>query len=455
MTERSPFDPHHSALFTDLYELTMFQAYHAQQMFDEAVFELFFRKMPKERNYVVAAGLDNVLTYLENLRFEDHDIAWLKTLGQFSDPFLESLHDFRFEGHVNAVPEGTVVFENEPVLQVIAPLPQAQLVETYVLNQIHLQSVEASKAGRVITAAEGRTVVDFGSRRSHGTDAALKVARTSYLMGAAGTSNLAAGRVFDIPVFGTMAHSYIEAHDDETSAFKAFAREFPQTTLLVDTYDTLEGVRRVTELMNSLGDDFQIRAIRLDSGDLLALSKEARRLLDEAGLNAVNIFASSGLNEHKVAKLLASGAPIDGFGVGTDLAVSADVPEIDFAYKLVSYAHQPRMKLSSRKATLPGLKQVFRVSENGEMVRDVIAGADESLEGSPLLQPVMHHGRRLEAGCVSLTEAREHASAQLRALPTSLKLLSPPDSPYAVEVSAALQQRTAEVKKYLQKKTGP
>ena len=326
-----------SALFTDLYELTMLQAYDAEGMTAPAVFELFFRQLPADRTYVMAAGLDDVLHYLETLRFTDDDLAWLQQQQQFSESFLHRLRDFRFTGDVYAVPEGTVVFENEPVLQVVASLPEAQLIETYVLNQIHLQSVAATKAARVVTAAQGRIVVDFGSRRSHGTDAALKVARVSYLAGAVGTSNVAAGRRYGIPVFGTMAHSYIQAHDDEMRAFRAFTQVFPETTLLVDTYDTLSGVQKVIELAQHLGPDFKVQAIRLDSGDLAALAKAARARLDQAGLGTVKIFASSGLDEHKIAALLEAQAPIDGFGVGTKLAVSADAPEIDFSYKLVVY----------------------------------------------------------------------------------------------------------------------
>lgn len=451
MPQSNRFEPPISALFTDLYELTMAQAYYAEEMTEEAVFELFFREMPEERNYVVASGLDDILMYLEDLAFTDEDLEWLQASEQFSSAFLEKLQQFRFTGDVYAVREGTILFPNEPLVQVRAPLPEAQMVETFVLNQGHLQSVEASKAARVVTVADGRTVVDFGSRRAHGTDAAFKAARASYLAGAAGTSNVAAAKRFDIPAFGTMAHSYIEAHADEFSAFKAFAQEFPKTTLLVDTYDTLGGVRRVIELAELLGKNFQIRAIRLDSGDLLQLAKEARQQLDTAGLKDVKIFVSSGLDEHKLARLLEAGAPVDGFGVGTALAVSRDVPDIDFAYKLVAYADQPRMKLSSNKLTLPGPKQVFRFYDATHMVKDIIAEADENLkEGEPLLQPVMQSGKRLPAGSIALKDARAHAAAQLRALPPTLRALSPAKEPYPVEVSPALQRRTEDLRRQLE-----
>lgn len=438
MSDNNRFDPHRSALFTDLYELTMLQAYHAEGMTGQAVFELFFRKLPKNRNYVMAAGLDAVLGYLEALQFTDSELAWLQQQEQFSDGFLQSLKGLRFTGEVYAVPEGTIVFENEPVVQIVAPLPEAQLLETYVLNQIHLQSVGATKAARVVTAAKGRNVVDFGSRRSHGTDAALKIARSSYLAGAAGTSNVAAGRLYGIPIFGTMAHSYIQAHADELAAFRAFAGEFPGTTLLVDTYDTLNGVRKVIDLLRQSDEEFNVGAIRLDSGDLGELAKASRKLLDEAGFNDIRIIVSSSLDEYKITELLEDGAPIDGFGVGTKLAVSADAPDIDFSYKLVAYEGRPRMKLSSKKLNPPGRKQVFRQSGEGRMIRDVVACHDEALEGQPLLQAVMRNGKRLDAGRVDLEKAREYAQAELKALPVELNALERVKQGYPVEFSAAL-----------------
>jgi len=438
-------------LFTDLYELSMMQAYYAEGMTATAVFELYFRELPTNRNYVMVAGLDDVLQYLETLHVNDDEVAWLHQQRQFDERFLQQLGDLRFTGDVYAVPEGTVVFENEPVFQIVAPLPEAQFIETYVLNQIHAQSVVASKAARIVTAAQGRQVVDFGSRRSHGADAALKVARASYLAGAAGTSNVAAGRLYDIPIYGTMAHSYIQAHDDELSAFRAFVRQFPQTTLLVDTYDTLNGVQAVIELARELNDDFKVGAIRLDSGDLTELSKGARALLDAAGLHDVKIIASSGLDEHEIANLLAAEAPINGFGVGTKLAVSRDAPDIDFSYKLVDYNHRPCMKLSPHKRLLPGRKQVFRVVQDGRLVRDVLARHGEMLDGEALLRPVMRHGKRLDAGRVSLTEAREHAEAQLQALPAELRQLTRVEPGYRVDVSPALQAMADVLQGELQK----
>ena len=282
-----------------------------------AVFELAFREMPQNRNYIVAAGFQDVIDFLTAFRFTAEELDYLRGTGEFSEVFLKELELLRFTGDVYAMPEGTLVFPNEPLLQVIAPITEAQLIETFVLNQIHFQSVAATKAARVVAAAQGRAVVDFGSRRSHGIDAALKVARATYLAGGAGTSNVLAGKLYGIPVFGTMAHSYIQAHEEESASFEAFAKRYPETTLLVDTYDTLGGVRKVVELSQKLGDRFRVRAVRLDSGDLCSLAVDTRKMLDAAGLQRVKIFASSGLDEYKILELMNSGAPIDIFGVGT------------------------------------------------------------------------------------------------------------------------------------------
>ncbi|KAA1251365.1 nicotinate phosphoribosyltransferase [Mycobacterium simiae] len=423
------------ALFTDLYEVTMAQAYWADGMSGTAVFETFFRKLPPSRSYIMAAGLADVVEFLESFHFENRDLEYLRGLGRFSDEFLQWLAGVRFTGDVWAVPEGTVVFPNEPVIQVIAPIIEAQLMETFVLNQVHLQSVLASKAARVVGAARGRLVVDFGARRAHGTDAALKVARTSYLAGAAGTSNLLAARQYGMPAFGTMAHSYVQAFDREIVAFDAFARLYPGTTLLVDTYDTLRGVDRVIELAKRLGDRFDVRAVRLDSGDLGALSKEARARLDAAGLDQVQIFASSGLDEHRIAALLDADCPIDGFGVGTKLVVAADAPALDMAYKLVEYDGVGRTKLSSGKVIYPGRKQVFRSLEHGVFSGDAIGQHDETLPGEPLLVPVMTNGRRISQHVPALEAARVRARQQIDALPTELRALEDANFAYPVAFS--------------------
>jgi nicotinate phosphoribosyltransferase len=429
-----------SALFTDLYELTMAQAYWAEGMHQPAVFELAFRSLPPNRNYIVAAGLADVVEYLEGFRFTPDEIAHLRRLGGFQEDFLAWLEQLRFTGEVWAVPEGTLVFPDQPLVQVIAPVIQAQLAETYILNQVHLQSVAATKALRVVTAAAGRPVVDFGSRRAHGTDAALKVARATWLAGGAGTSNVLAGRMYGIPVFGTMAHSYIQAHQGDREAFENFTALYPGTTLLVDTYDTLAGVREVIGLKRRLGAKFQVRAIRLDSGDLGALAFQARKMLDQAGLRDVGIFASSGLDEYQVQALVAQGAPIDAFGVGTKMAVAADAPDLDMAYKLVEYAGRGRIKLSSRKLLYPGRKQVFRKLENGRMVSDTVGRFDQRLPGEPLLEPLLAAmpgpGRRAR---VRLEDSRERCRRELERLPEELRRLEQAAPPYPVRISPALQ----------------
>ncbi len=427
-----------SALFTDLYELTMACAYAAEGMDQSAVFELFFRRMPRTRNFILAAGLDAVLSYLESWRFTPDDRDYLAGLGLFPDDFLDALGALRFTGDVYAVPEGTVVFENEPLVQVVAPLIEAQIVETYLLNQIHFQSIAAAKAARVVLAAGQRGVVDFGSRRAHGTDAALAVARVSYLAGAVGTSNVLAGRRYGIPVFGTMAHSYIQAHRDERAAFQAFARVFPETTLLVDTYDSLEGVVEVIRLARQLGKDFHIRAIRLDSGDLADLARQSRGLLDAAGLHAVRIFASSELDEEAIAAFARQDVPIDTFGVGTRMAVSPDAPALDMAYKLVAYDNRPCVKLSTAKVIYPGRKQVHRFMKGDVMHHDVVSRFDEPAGGIPLLRQVMAGGVRTAAGRDSLDTCRARAARELAGLPERLR--APEKAlPHLVTISDALQ----------------
>jgi nicotinate phosphoribosyltransferase len=424
-------------LITDLYELTMLQSYFDSGMNGLAVFDLFVRRLPGERNYLIACGLDDVLAYLENLRFDKDSIDYLRSLQQFSESFLESLLSFRFTGDVYAVPEGAVVFGNEPILEVAAPLPQAQLIETYAMNQIHLPTLAASKASRVVSAAQGKTVVDFGLRRMQGADTGLKAARAFYIAGIDATSNVLAGKLYGIPVAGTMAHSFVQAHDSELESFRNFVRTFPETTLLVDTYDTLDGVRNVVKLARELGSAFRVRAIRLDSGNLEVLSKGARRILDEAGLRQVGIFASSGLDEYAIRRLLLAGAPITGFGVGSRMGVSADVPCLDTAYKLVEYAGRPTLKSSPGKVSLPGRKQILRQSG-----KDVIALQDEQEPGEPLLRKVMAAGRRLEPPA-QLHQARLYRAAQLQALPSRLLELDPVE-PYPVELSPklrALQER--------------
>ncbi|KAB7624095.1 nicotinate phosphoribosyltransferase [Alkalilimnicola sp. S0819] len=433
--EASPTIP---ALFTDLYELTMAQACLAEGLTGQAVFSLFVRRLPPSRNYLLACGLETVLDYLQRLRFTEPELAYLASLGRFSDAFLDWLRGFRFTGTVHAVAEGTPVFANEPILELSAALPQAQLVETCVMNQIHVQTVLGSKAQRMVSAARGRPVIDFGARRTHGVDAALKAARAFHIAGVSATSNLLAGERYGVPVAGTMAHSYIQAHDDEAAAFRAFTRRYPDTVLLVDTYDTLAGVDRVIALARELSEDFRVSGVRLDSGELDALARETRARLDRAGLGRVKVIVSGGLDEWAIAELRAAGAPIDGYGVGTSMGVAPDAPDLDIVYKLCEYAGEGRLKLSPGKPILPGRKQVFRQLEADEAARDVIARADETLPGEPLLAPVMRDGERLAAGRVSLEAAREHAREALARLPAPVRGIAPAESPYPVAVSERL-----------------
>ena len=455
MTFDDQFRSETSALYTDLYQLTMLQAYWREGMDDTAVFDLFVRRL-KDRNFLLACGLEQALEYLETLSFSDEALAYLEEQGAFEEAFLDWLADFTFTGDVYAVPEGTPVFPDEPIVEVVAPIGEAQLAETFLLNQITFQTTIASKAARVVRAARAggaeRLVADFGMRRMHGTDAAMKAARAAYIAGVDATSNVAAGKAYDIPVTGTMAHSYVEAHDSEMDAFRAFADLYPETILLVDTYDTLAGVRKVIDLAEEHGADFSVRGIRLDSGDLAALAKEARTLLDGAGLGDVQIFASSGLDEHKITDLLDRGAPIDGFGVGTKMGTSADQPALDSAYKLCGYAGQPRMKLSTEKSNLPGRKQVIRQYEDGTALRDVIATeADDRHVGAPLLDRVMADGERTEAGASRPLDAhREHAAARVSELPDRLHALETDPERYEVVLSDAMEARLDETRSELQ-----
>jgi nicotinate phosphoribosyltransferase len=435
-----------SALATDLYQFTMLQAYVREGMTAPAVFSLFFRSLPHCRNFALTCGLDAVLGYLEGLRFDADALGWLANQGLFREEFLRWLEGFHFRGDVFAMPEGTPVFPNEPLIEVVASLPEAQLIETLVLNQIHVQTVLASKAARVVKAACARPVVDFGMRRMHGTDAALQGARAFFVGGVAGTSNVLAAKTYGIPAVGTMAHSYIQAHESELEAFRSFTALYPDTILLVDTYDTLKGLDRVIALARELGPEFRVRGIRLDSGDLGALAKAARARLDAAGLERLEIFASGNLDEDRVAALVESGAPIDAFGVGTRMGVSEDAPDLDLVYKLVEYAGRGRLKTSPRKELLPGRKQVFRVEKGGVAIHDVLARAEERLPGHALLESVMADGRRLPAGRRTAAQARAHAAAEISRLPGRVRALEPAEPPYSVEISGALRAYAAEVR---------
>jgi len=435
-----------AALLTDLYELTMAQAYFDQGMAEEAVFSLFVRRLPETRNYLLACGLETVLDFLEHMRFSDDAIAYLQERGLFSDGFLDRLGSFKFSGNVFAVPEGTPVFENTPILEIVAPITDGQIVETFVMNQIALQTVLASKAARVVKAAAGRTVIDFGARRMHGADAAIKAARAFHVAGVDATSNVLAGRIYGVPIAGTMAHSFVESFDREADAFRAFMATYPETVLLIDTYDTLGGVERVVEIAKAAGSDFAVRAVRLDSGDLIGLSQRCREILDQAGLRHVGIFASGGLDEHGVQRIVAAKAPIDGFGVGTAMGVSEDAPGLDIAYKLCAYAGKGRLKLSTGKPILPGRKQVFRREGEGVAIGDTVGRDTETLEGRPLLQPVMRGGKRLAGACPGLDTVRETAARELALLPPEITAISAASPPYPVSISPELSAYHEEVK---------
>ena len=429
------------ALLTDLYELNMAASYLKRGMDAPATFSLFVRNLPPSRGFLVAAGLGPCLSFLESFSFEEEDLRFLgETLG-FDAEALDRFRTVRFDGEVWAVPEGRVVFANEPILEVTAPIAVAQLVETYLLNQITLHTTMTTKAARYRIAAGDRDLVDFAFRRTHGAEAAMAVARSSALAGFVATSNVEAARRLGLRAAGTMAHSYIESFPSEADAFRAFARDFPgRTTFPVDTYDSENGVRTAIEVIRELGLTEGL-GVRLDSGDLDALSRRARRILDEAGLHRVRIFASGGLDETTVQRLVEGGAPIDAFGVGEQLGVSIDAPGLESAYKLVVYAGRPVMKLSPGKVSAPGAKQVFRGREG-----DVIGLRDEAPPAGtkPLLEPVMRDGKRL-APAASIQEARARLEGELRGLPGSAKDLSRPQAP-AARFSDRLEQLIAEVR---------
>lgn len=424
-----------SGLLVDLYQLTMGESYLAEGLSErEATFSLFFRSLPAGWGYLLAAGLEDALRYLEELRFSDDDLAYLEGAALFSTAFLERLRSFRFSGSVRAVSEGTAVFPGEPLLEVTAPILEAQIAETMVLNELHLQTLVASKAARSVAAAGGRTLVDFSLRRTHGGEAGLKVARASYLAGFDATSNVLAGRRYGIPLAGTMAHSYVQSFEDELEAFRAFARAYPdEAILLVDTYDTLEGARLAVAVARELEEKgHRLRGVRLDSGDLVELSRRVRDLLDRAGFADATIFASGGLDEAEITRLVEAGVAIDGFGVGTKMGVSADAPFLDLVYKLVETDGRPVLKLSPGKATLPGRKQVWRIRRDGLAVHDVLGLADSGGDGEPLLRQVMSDGRATWSE--PLVESRERARRERESLPDGVRALAA--SPYEVLVGA-------------------
>jgi nicotinate phosphoribosyltransferase len=431
--------PSTSPLLTDLYELNMIQAYLDRGEDGEAVFEFFVRRLPARRSFLLAAGLDDALDYLETLQFSTAEIDWLKSTGRFRNNLLDYLSRFRFTGDVHAIPEGTVCFANEPLIRITAPLPQAQLVETRLINILHFQTLIASKAVRMVLAAPGKILSDFGLRTAHGAEAGLYSARASYLAGFAGAANVLAGERYGVPIVGTMAHSFVQVHDDEMTAFENFARARPQDViLLIDTYDTEQGARKVVELAPRLqADGIAIRGVRIDSGDLTAMAKKVRRILDDGGLRDVIILVSGGVNEDVLQTMKKAGAPIDGFGIGVNLAASVDVPALDCAYKLQEYAGKPKRKLSEGKATWPGRKQVWRAYDaDGRMRGDILSLESDNQPGEALVVPVMRAGKRI-APVPTLAQIRERAARDLARLPEALQKLEP-GATYPVKVADAL-----------------
>ena len=429
-----------TALSTDLYQLTMTAGYVQTGLTGLATFELFVRRLPPHRKYLVCAGLGDAVAYLENLRFTSDEIAYLRSVPELREAnasfFAEYLPRFRFTGDVNAMPEGTVAFEDEPILQVIAPLPEAQLVETALLGIVSFQTSVASRASRIVQAARGRPVIEFGARRAHGPESGALAARAAYLAGCVATSNLEAGRTWNIPVSGTMAHAWVLAHASETEAFRSFASLYgDRAVLLVDTYDTLAAIDRVAAA------GLRPAAVRLDSGDLSRLACEVRARLDAAGLRETQIFGSGDLDEHRIAELLNEGAPFDGFGVGAAISAVTDLPSLSAVYKLVSINEQGRwrgvMKRSAGKATLPGRKQVWRHVEGGVARKDLIALDDEPAPAgaSPLLVPVMKAGARCTT-LETLEQARDRCRRSLSIMPPDVVELAG-DRHYPVHLSPA------------------
>jgi nicotinate phosphoribosyltransferase len=433
-----------AALLIDLYELTMAAAFFREMMTKTATFSLFARRLPPDRGFIVAAGLEDMLEYVRSFRFTAKGLAYLRSLDRFEAGFLEFLGGLRFTGEIRAVAEGTVVFPDEPLLEVTAPLIEAQLLETALLNICHLQSVLASKAARVTIAARGRGLAEFGLRRSHGSDAGLKAARCAWIAGFDSTSDVLAGQIYGIPLSGTMAHSFVTAFPDEDAAFRAYARSFPDTAvLLIDTYDTLESARKAVVLAHDLIESgHQLAGVRLDSGDLLALSRAVRGILDSGGCRGVRIVASGGLDEHDIARLLDDEAPIDVFGVGTRYNVSADAPSLDLVYKLVAYGGRDVLKLSEGKETWVGRKALYRTKDDGgKLSGDVLALVEERppAGAESLLETVMRDGELVRPHPTP-ADVRRHCLGELAMLPDGLRLLR--DQPaYPVRPSAELRAR--------------
>ena len=399
-----------TALIMDLYELAMTQSYLEHRKTGNAVFSLFVRRLPENRNFLVACGLETLMKSLENFKFGDRELKYLKSLGIFKDWFLDYLRELELDLKFYALEEGTIFFQNEPILQVEGPLPKAQLIETLVINLIHLETLIASKAVRNYIAAKGKTLVDFGLRRAHSPMAGLLSARACYIGGFNGTSNLQTGMLYGIPVFGTMAHSYIMVFDQEEEAFRAFAKSFPDRVfLLIDTYDTVEGAKKALKLLK---EGIKVLGVRIDSGDIPELCREVRGILDQEGFKDVKILVSGGVDEYDIERWVSEGVPIDAFGVGTKLLTSADAPYLDIAYKLVEYEGKPKFKESPGKKTFPYKRQVWRFLKDGRFDYDKVSRFQE---GGLV--------KRVRFPLPSLKEIRERVLEQINQLPEGLKSL--------------------------------
>jgi len=446
------------SLLVDLYELTMSQSYFIYKKNTSATFDLFVRTLPENRSYLVSCGLEDILSYIKNLKFSRQDLGYLKKQGLFSADFLKYLTNFKFTGDIWAIPEGEIFFANEPVIRVTAPIIEAQLIESFSLNTINLQAMIASKASRVVLSAGGRSVYDFALRRTHGQDAGIKVARSSYIAGFSGTSNVLAGKLYNIPVAGTMAHSFVMSFKHEIDAFLAYSETFPhKTILLVDTYDTRLGIENAVTIGLYLKEKgWRLEGIRLDSGDIVSLSKLARRMLDRAGLNYVKIFASGNLDEFKLRGLLKKGAAVDSFGVGTNMGTSIDAPSLDVIYKISEVTNEdgrflPTMKLSKGKVTYPGRKQVFRIQDKrGRFVKDILGLEKEKIRGRPLLKKVVERGRVIYKP-PSLDKIRESLKNNLSGFPQKLKDIIPRYR-YPVIISPQLKKLRSILVRHLEKR---
>lgn len=438
-------DRSNMSLLTDLYELTMAQVYFEKNMTGNGVFNFFVRQSTK-RNYFLNAGLELLIDYLLNIKFTQEDIDFLYSTGRFKDDFLDYLKSFKFTGNLYSVDEGEIVFANEPIIQVEAPIIQSQIIETFLINTIQISILVATKALRCYSVAKNSLLVDFGLRRAHGSDAGIIAARSSFIGGFNGTSNVLAGKFYGIPIYGTMAHSFIMAHDHEEEAFEDFALVYPENTVfLVDTYDTINGVKNAIKVAKKLG--IRIKGVRLDSGDIYHLSKEARKLLDQNGFKEAIVFVSGGVNEYMIKNLMDKNAPVGGFGVGTELVTSADLPYLDCAYKLVEYDKKPTMKLSRKKITVPYKKQFYRLYRQNKIYKDIITHYDETVdEGIKMLNLYIHNGELIKR-LPSLKEIRELSLINFDRLPETFKSLN-----QYMTLTPELSQRLIKTTEELQQK---